>query len=360
MASDSWQYSGWADILISRNFDINAYLKSVDFIVPPYLYLGFIILVASAKIIAGVFWQQLIVLINILLGAFLAVILANLVYVFTKNKIVAFFITLFYIFSPEIMLWSRFVLGDISYMFINFFIFYLVAKFFLSDKKGIISNVVIITLTLFLSCIYRPTGLVMIPVILFALYLKIAKKEIRWGIFFFWFAVFTSILVFFHSAVIKNVVYWPFEFGKNYLKGWVIVTYQKGMVIHNRLNTYHQTPITILDYISITLDKFVHYFYFSDKMFKFYHKVINYIFFPPLYSLFILGIIETFKKGFSPIMKSLIVLAIMVIIEFSLFHSMASIDHDWRYRLPIFPYLLLIAGVGLNFLFKLFTRFGDA
>jgi len=313
-------------------------------------------LIAFAKIIAGVFWQEAIVIINILLGAFLSVILADLVFIFTKNKIAACFIGFFYALNPEIMLWARFVLSDISYMFINFFLFYLVVRFFLSkDIKAFGYNVIII-LTLFLNCFYRPTGIVMVPIIFLAFYLKMIKKEIRWKTFFSYFAVLVLVLIPFHAVIIKNVACWPFEFGKSYLKDWVAVSYREGMVIHNRLNTYHQAPVTLGDYISITLDKFVHFFYFSDKMFKFYHKIINYIFFPPLYVLFILGVIETFKKEIFPKFRSLIVLAIMVVIGFSLFHAMASIDHDWRFRLPIFPYLLFVAGIGLDFLLRLFLR----
>jgi len=356
MSSDSWQYSGWADVLVSKSFNINAYLRSIDFIVPPYLYLGFISVVAFSKIVAGMFWQQAIVIINVLLGAFLAVILANLIYIFTKNKIVVCLISSLFILSPEIMLWSRFVLSDISYMFINFFLFYLLVKFLLSNNKRMISYGGIIILTLLLNCIYRPTGLVMIPAVLIVFYLKMAKKEMSWVIFFFCFVFIAAVLIFFHSLVIKDPESWPFEFGKSYLKNWVIVAYQKGMVVHNRLNTYHQVPITLGDYISITLDKFMHYFYFYDKMFKLYHKIINYIFFTPLYALFILGAIAGSKKPALPNIRSLIALAIMVIISFSLFHAMMTIDHDWRYRLPVFPYLLLIAGVGLNFMLRSFTR----
>lgn len=354
MSYDSWQYSGWADDLISKNFNISAYLKSVEFTIPPYLYLGFVSLVALAKIIFVVFWQKAIVIINILLGALLSVILADLVYVFTKNKITVCFITLLYILNPEIMFWSRFVLSDISYMFINFFIFYLIVKFFMSSGIKAIGYSAMVILILFLNCIYRPTGIVMVPVIFFAFCLKMVKKAICWRAFFFYFAVLVLVLIPFHAVVIKNLAFWPFEFGKSYLKDWVVVTYREGMVINGRLHTYHQAPVALGDYILITLDKLVHYFYFSDKLFKFYHSIINYLIFLPLYVLFILGIIGTFTKVSSPKIRSLIVLAIMVVIGFSLFHAMTSIDYHWRFRLPIFPYLLFVAGIGLDFLLRLF------
>jgi len=356
MFHDSWQYSGWADVLISKNFNINMYLKTIEFTVPPYLYLGFVSLVAFSKIVFGAFWQTAIVIINILLGALLAVVLADLVYSFTKNKISACFIPCLYILNPEIMFWSRFVLSDISYMFINFCLFYLTAKLFLADNKRIIGYSLVIILILFLNCIYRPVGLVMIPVIIFAFYLKMPKRKMRWGIFFFSLTVFALVLISFHSAVIKNTVLWPFEFGKNYLSNSVVGTYREGMVIRGRPHTYHLAPVTIGDYISITLDKFVHYFYFSDKMFKFFHKIINYLIFLPLYSLFILGIIGTFKKASLPNVKSLIALSLIIIIGFSLFHASTGLDYHWRFRLPIFPYLLFVAGIGLDFLLRSFSR----
>lgn len=352
MSHDSWQYSEWADILISRNFNISEYLKSVEFTVPSYLYLGFIFLVACAKIVAGIFWQKAIVLVNILLGALVAVILADLVYAFTKNKIVVCIVECLYLLNPEIVFWSRFVLSDISYMFINFLLFYLTAKLFLDQKKILISRAAIIIFVLFLNCVYRPIGILMAPVILFALYLKISNKEVRWGTFFFCLAFFAVTVILLHSVVIKDVILWPFIFGKSYVRDCVIAAYREGMVIHGRLHTYHQAPITLGDYIFVTLDKLIHYFYFSDKLFKFHHRIMNYVIFVPMYSLFILGIIGTVKKIASQNRRSLVALALIVIIGFSLFHAMTSMDYHWRYRLPIFPYLLLVAGIGGDFLMR--------
>jgi hypothetical protein len=226
----------------------------------------------------------------------------------------------------------------------------------MSNNKEIIGYAAFIILALFLSCVYRPTGLVIAPVIFFAFYLRMVKNKIHWNIFFFFFVVFALVLIILHSVIIKDVVFWPFEFGKNYLQDTVVVAYREGEVVNNRLNTYHQSPVALMDYIFITLDKFVHYFYFSDNMFKLYHKIINYIFFPPLYALFILGIMVISKKEGLPNTRSLIALAIIVIIGFSLFHALTGVDHDWRFRLPIFPYLIFVAGIGLDFLLRSLSR----
>ncbi len=353
MSPDSYSYNRWSEVLIAKNFNIIAYQKAVDYSVPPYLYIGFVSLVALVKICIGQFWQQAIVIINVILSAFLAVMLADLVYIFTKNKFAAWFTALLYIFNTEIMLWSRYVLSDTSYMFLNFLIFYLIARLFLGIDKRAFKYWLITFLILLFSCIYRPTGLVMIPLVLFAMYLKIRKKEIRWSVFFIFFTVFILISIVIHAAVVRDVGLWPLGFGKRYLKDYVAASYQQGVIIDGRPHTYHQVPVGLMSYIFITIDKFAHYFYFLDKLFSFNHRIINYFVFMPLYALFILGIVGTIKKIRDSDKKVLIALCVIVIIWYALFYAMTLTDFDWRYRLPIMPYIIFIAGVGFNFLLEI-------
>lgn len=350
MSPDSYAYSKWSDILITKNFNMINYQKSVNFCIPPYLYMGFVSIVALAKVCFGQSWQQAIVMINIISGAFLAVMLTDLVYIFTQNKLAAWLTAGLYIFGPEIMPWSRYVLGDSSYVFLNFLIFYLIAKLFLDVHKAVFKNWAIIFLVLLFSCFYRPTGLVMVPFVLFSMYLKIRKKAIRWNIFFVYFTCLALISIIIHAMIMKDIGLWPLEFGKDYLKDCVVGSYQKGIVVYQRLHTYHQTPVKLMDYIFITIDKFASFFYFSDKMFSFKHNFINYIFFTPLYALFILGGLGTAKRMDDTNRRSLIALCTIVIIGYALLYAMTLTDFDWRYRLPIMPYIIFVSGVGLNYL----------
>lgn len=350
MAPDSYTYSNWADILIANNFNINAYQKTLADVPTSSLYLGFVSLVAAAKLIAGSFWPQFIMIINVILGALLGIMLADLVYVFTKNKFCVYVTLVLYVFNPEIILWSRYVLSDISFIFLNFLAFYLIAKaFFQKDKKRTFYWILAFFIFI-VSFFYRATGIMMAPIILFAFFLNSWKRQIRWKAVIPAFVLFVPVLVCIHATVIKNI--WALQPGKSILKDFAVFLYQNGIVVHDRLYTYHLAPTTLWDYIFITADKFIHYFYFSDRLFSLTHKLINYLFFVPTYVLFILGIIASVDKRIHFNIKSLVAIAIAVIIAFSLFHSMTLIDFDWRYRLPILPYMLLISGLGMKMLLQ--------
>ena len=80
----------------------------------------------------------------------------------------------------------------------------------------------------------------------------------------------------------------------------------------------------------------------------------------PLYALFILGIFAVAKERNDSIIKSLVALSVIVIAAYSLFHSVTLIDFDWRYRLPVLPYILFISGLGVKFLIQTYKGKDDA
>lgn len=351
MSPDSYCYSRWADTLISDNFNMANYQKNMEALRTPYLYLGFISFVALTKIIAGAYWQQLIVIINVISGALLAVMLADLVYIFTSSKVSTWLTFIIYAFNPEIISWSRYILSDVSYMFLNFAISYSITKAFSTKDRVRVRYWAITIFVLLVSIFYRPPGTIMIPIVLFAFYINQRKKEMRWKPFFTFFALFILAFIFIHAAVIKNIWSMQSYTGNGGVKGFIVFLYKNGIIIHDRPHTYHNAPSALLDYVFITIDKFIHYFYFSDRLFSSTHNVVNYLYFVPLYVLSILGVLIV-KRESSSIKRSLIALSAIVIVAYSLSHSVTIIDFDWRYRLPILPYLIFVAGLGINFLIE--------
>ena len=350
MSPDSYTYSNWADNLISCNFNIFAYLESVQFFVPSYLYLGFVALVSAAKIVGGSFWPWLIVAINVILGASLGVMLADTVFLITKNKISALFAVLLYIFNIEIFLWARYILSDISYMFINFFVFYLLIKFLTDGAFFKFKYLLLIFIALLMSCFYRPVGFLMAPIVILFCYL-IFKKDIRLKKQF-WYALFCFIFIamVIHSLTLKYIVALQSQPGGMPLSDFIVNLYKQGVVIHDRSHTFHNIPITVLDYFKITIDKFVSFFYFSDHMFSFIHKFLNYILFVPLYVFAMLGITSIFKEKTGSVKNFAVSFSIVVILVYAAYHAMTIIDFDWRYRLVILPYMIILAGIGFAFL----------
>lgn len=354
MSPDSYGYSELADTLVSDNFRISAYREVMKFAPTSCLYMAFISLVAVVKLVAGALWQQAIVMINVFFGALLAVMLADLVYVFTKNKIAVCVTFILYVLNPEIILWSRYVLSDASYMFLNFLIFYFLARAFMAEGRLKAIYFVITAFVFMVNIFYRPTSIVMAPIFLFAFYLDRRKEEMRWKRFFIFFIGIVLLGVLIHAALVNNV--WPLSPGKSKYTDYAVSVYQKGYIIVDRPHTYHPKPATTLDCALMTADKFTSFFYFSDKLFSLKHKIVNYLFFVPLYLLSVLGVIAVIRTYKERIKKSLVALAVITIFSYGIFHSLTVIDYDWRYRLPVLPYILFLSGLGADFLFKMLGR----
>src|SRR5687767_1876336 len=62
--SDTATYSRWADLLIAHRFNLFSYLQEQSFVVPPVLYIGWIVVVAGLKTAAGTSWMSAIVGLN--------------------------------------------------------------------------------------------------------------------------------------------------------------------------------------------------------------------------------------------------------------------------------------------------------
>ena len=354
MAPDTGTYSGWADALIRYNFNPFTFLKNIEFSVPPYLYLSFIILVALTKILAGNFWPQLIVLLNVICWSGAGVMLAKTVYTITKNKFSVWAVTVLYAANIEILLWIRYVLSDTIYAFVNFSIFYVVTSiFYRKDKTIPIKSWVAVFLLLLINISFRPAGLVMIPIVACSFYFWIIKTEhktLPWKFIYVSFSLLCIVVIFLHALVIKNIENYPLSLGSGYFKGFVANNYKEGVVVFSRPNTYHRPPSVILDYVAITADKFFHYFYFLNNSFSLTHKVINIFLFVPLYFLSILGILGLLNRKMRIELEGnepLIGICVLTIVSYALFHSLTGLDFDWRFRLPIMPYLLVLSSLGI-------------
>lgn len=365
MSPDSKTYSSWADELIKDKFNFALFIKSQNFPVPVYFYAGFISLVALSKLTVGANWGHLIVILNIVFASLTAVLLAYLVYAMTKDIFTVWVAFILCILNPEFILWTRYVLSDISFMFVNFTIFFLFAIICIRRPKRYVNLYMAAAIfMLFLNICYRPTGLVMIPVGLLGFYFwkintsRNAKHgHFAWGKLFFFFSFLVIIAIVLHASLIKNPKLWPFGFAKNYFNQYVVTRYQSGAVIDARYHTYHTVSGDIGGYAFVTADKLVHFFYFTDKLYSPKHNIVNSIFFIPTYMLFMFGLLSVFGRKIDlGGNEFLVALAFLTIFSFALYHSMNIIDFDWRYRLPTMPYILFISSFGIHFIKRRFIR----
>jgi hypothetical protein len=363
MSSDSYLYMRWADLLLEKHFNLYGYLKDVWFPVPPLFYLGFVILVALAKIIGGNLWPYVIIICNVICGGLTAVMLADIVWKITGEKVCVWMSVILFALNLEIVLWSRYILSDITYMCLNFSIFYVIANIFLKENGADMKKYWVLAFALLLINIsYRPVGLVMIPVVFGAfLFGRLKQSDESFKmihsryVLFPLLAILVMSALIFHTMVMKNSEIWPFSFADEYIKNFVVPRYYQGVIIDDRPHTYHLPPASFADYAAITLSKLIHYFYFTDVHFSLSHRVINWLVFMPSYLLCIIGLSSLLsRKIYLDSKHSLISICVLIISFFALYHAMTVIDFDWRYRLPVIPYLLVIASIGTMFLKQIF------
>jgi hypothetical protein len=365
MSPDSYQYMRWGDLLLEKHFNIYAYLKDVGSHIPPYFYLGFVALVALAKVIGGNLWPYAIIICNVICGGLTAVMLADVVWKITGEKACVWVSVILFALNPEIVLWSRYILSDITYMCLNFSIFYVMANIFLKENGADIKKYWVLAFALLLINIsYRPVGLVMVPIILGALlYAYIRRSDgalkivFSRRVFLPMLAILVVGVLAFHTMVMRNSEIWPFSFAGEYIKNYVAPRYHQGVIIDDRPHTYHLPPVSIADYAAMTFSKLIHYFYFTDMRFSLSHRVINWLVFLPSYLLCVIGLGSLLtRKIHLNGRSSLISICVLIVFFFALYHAMTVIDFDWRYRLPVIPYLLVIASVGTMFLKQMFLH----
>ncbi|MBF0363753.1 MAG: hypothetical protein HQK49_22225 [Oligoflexia bacterium] len=360
---DSVGYSNWADQLIAYHFNIKRFLEEVHFHVPIYLYLGFITLVAVLKLLFGAGWTYALVALNCLCIALVAIMLSYLVYRLTRDKHSVGVAVFLFLGNLDILLWTKYVLSDSSYLCLNFLCYFLIVLLsFKHSFKILFLSLLLLFCVLVANILYRPTGLAMIAIVLGGLILnnrRVSSHRLFWKIFLITLFGIVILAIIIHTFVLTNYSSWPFDFGKEYWNNLVLKDYLKGVVVYDRPYTFHQSPQTYVDFMFITLDKIFHFFFFITKDYSFIHNTINALIFGPTYFLFGAGIfmIVMKKQVDNSTQRFAVSLALLVITIFTIYHSLTQIDFDWRYRISILPYIIVVSSFGVLYLKNTFFKF---
>ena len=80
--------------------------------------------------------------------------------------------------------------------------------------------------------------------------------------------------------------------------------------------------------------------------FSFGHKVVSILTFTPLITLGFFGMLQGLANAHDPNKYRFIVFLSSIIIFFWIFQSFTEIDYDWRYRLPVLPFMVIFASYG--------------
>jgi hypothetical protein len=353
LSKDSYTYSRWADILLKHSFNYKEYFNEVNFYTPPFLYSGFVSVVAITKKILGDNWQQGIVIINTISFIAISGLISHLLYSTTNNSKAAIFSSVLFILCVECFIWIRYVLSDSTFLFLTFFSTFLFLS--LSENKNSKKHWFAVILAVFFMATYRPTALPLIVVIVLSyplFQLNISSQYLRSiiaknSLFFFIIIILLSILMM--AYIMQDVRRWPLDFASDYLS-MIADSYKQGNIIDDRPETFVAAPEAFFDYVKIIFIRFYYFFVFSIDAYSFRHSLLNYIVFIPSYLLGILGSYQILssKSSINKQTWKLGMISLLIVCSTFVFVSFLLIDYDWRYRLVIMPYIFILAGIGFN------------
>ena len=346
---DTQSYQRWADLLITNDFNLRAFFNEVGSIrIPRILFYS---LVASLRLGFGEYWSYGLVTLNCLslslTGYFLMKILQ-------KNKAGLLEILLVFLVTVvlyERIFWIRYLLSDTTFCLITTGLLCSLYLMIVRKKSSIIS--LAIPLSIFcVAFFYTPRMVILIPM-LFAAFLIACQGQNRVLVTQYLFA-----LMFVLGCLTLIGWAWyvnqPDLWENNYFSKPISRFYHwfyEGAVIKKRPHTYMAIPESTLDIVLIELARLIQFFRFTTPMFSPIHNIVNVISFIPLYTLVAVGIWRTITLLYRRRqIDSIGILSIVFIGSAAIFHSMTLIDYDWRYRLPCYPPIFLLAAGGVTFL----------
>ncbi len=345
MASDSAAYSYWSARLIESGFDYPALMAEAKTSFPAILYVLFATLLALLRLAFGSGWEEALVALNFAAHVALGVLVVRLAIRLTGSGAAGWGALLLYLGCFDLLLWVPFVLSDASFVFLAFAIFTLAAARILGDARSWLPVIAPAAAGIF----YRPTGIVLIPDLAWAMYLAQSERSrLRPGPVLAALAAGAAALAFAFAWFMQDPSRWPFEaFGSAFRD--TAAYYAIGEVVSGRPETFHAPPRQLVDFALISADRFLHFFAVDAAAFSRGHAVAGYVFFLPCYALaaWLAFALCRGRTGFAARERKVFLAAFGALLSYAVFHGLVQVDYDWRYRVPILPHLILLAAGGL-------------
>lgn len=345
MASDSRAYAYWSARLVESGFDFPTLLGEAQTSFPPVLYLLFATLLSVLRLIFGSGWAAALVALNFAAHVALGVLIVRLVVRLTASGPAAWGALLLYLGCFDLLVWVPFLLSDATFVFLAFAVFTLAATRILRDARGWLPVLAPAAAGLF----YRPTGIVLLPGLAWAIYLAKARSGLpRRGPALAALAAGMLAAAFLFAWFVQDPGRWPLDA----LSGAFRATardYALGEVVSARPETYHSPPRQLWDFLLISADRFAHFFAPGAAGFSRGHWLAALLFFLPCYALALWLVVALWRgsTAFAAPERKVFLAALGAILSYALFHGLVQVDYDWRYRIPILPHLILLAAGGL-------------
>lgn len=346
---DTVTYSGWADLLIAHHFNLSSYLREQSFYIPPVLYLGWIIVVAGMKALAGSSWMTGIVVLNWLsfgAGSYRVLDTVRRMTASAGSVLLAFGL---FLAAGDLLIFLPFVLSDLIFWGLASLVVVhgcLLTGDRESDRALLhasLGSVVVVV-----AIAFRPVGVPLLAFWLLALACRVARG------FFDRFS--TAILaaaaglavvaIASHAVVMIDPAAWPFGRIPSVL-AVLSQEYREGVLVYApESNLIVEPATTWIGAMRLTVQKLA---YFVTPWLPTYsraHTLLNLVFFIPAYGLSIAALVN--RNRLSKSQQRAVVLLVVFVLALAVFHALVQIEYDHRYRLPMLPALIMLAAIGLE------------
>jgi hypothetical protein len=343
MAPDSQAYAHWSARLIESGFDYPRVIDEASGGFPAILYVLFGTLLAAFRLAFGGGWALAVVGLNFVAHVALGLLIVRLAARLT-GPVAAWGALLLFLLCFDLLMWVPFVLSDATFVLIAFTIFTLAAARILGDARGWLAVMASAAAGIF----YRPTGMVLVPDLAWAIYLSKTGRAIRRGPIA---AALCAALLAGAAAfawLVQLPARWPFDALAISFRN-IAADYALGEVVNARHETYHAPPAALTDYMLISADRFLHFFAIGAAGYSAGHWLAELLFFLPCYALAGRLAIALWRGGtaFEASERKVFLAAFGALLSYAVFHALVQVDFDWRYRVPVLPHLILLASGGL-------------
>ncbi|HEX8621852.1 MAG TPA: hypothetical protein VF718_07755 [Allosphingosinicella sp.] len=344
LAGDSAGYAYWSARLLESGFDYAMVTADAKTAFPPVLYTLFATLLALLRLAFGEGWTTALVALDFAAHVVLAALVVRLAVRLTGSGPAGWGALLLYLGCFDLLLWVPIVLSDASFVFLAFAVFSLAAARILGDSKGWLKVLVPAAAGVF----YRPTGMVLLPDLAWAIYLSRTGARVRRGAVLAAVGAGAAALVLAFAWLMQDPGRWPFAAFAGSFRT-VAAGYALGEVVSGRLETFHAPPGQLVDFVLISADRFLHFFAFDAAEFSRAHAIVELAFFLPCYALAAWLAIALWRgrTAFAAPERKVFLAAFGALFCYALFHGLVQVDYDWRYRVPILPHLILLAAGGI-------------
>lgn len=355
---DARVYVNWADLVSANGFSY-APVMGTEGVTSPRLFRAlFVYYLAIVRLAGGNHWAALFVFLNVVWEALAGTMLVRLIRKTTGRPAAALVALIAYVFAFDILAWTPYILSDTIYLISTVAVFVLMCRVATSAPTW--RDIALLAFALFIALNLRPTGIVLIPLALIALFIGL-RTQGRIRPFTTTALVSAGIVAIAGCALLFIVDGWILQKPSRWPASFMVKAVRmyseesgRGEVVKDRQETYLTPPTSVVEYAAVCADRMARFLQFTASGYSLRHNLTNSAYCVPLYLLALIGLIHGWRAGNS--VQVAVTLALLWIAAHALFHALTELDFDWRYRVPAIPQLIFLAGVGVGALSGAWTR----